>query len=325
MSRYQLLPELTEDEYAALRDDIAARGVQVPIEIDDASGDILDGHHRLRACEELGITNYPVVRRAIVSEDAKITHVLSLNLNRRHLNREQRRELIERLIRRMPEASNVAIAKEAQADDKTVASVRRTLESTSEIPRLERRLGADGKSRPSSPIPRLRVVTDEYSQVGPEDDDDSSQLSSPEQLSSLLQPFMGNRDWKAFHFMEAMSHLDRIHEQWRGEAISLISQPGTPPREACDILRYIAQLPKVELPEYFRKVHSPDVRERNDALTVAAGKQRMPDPRLVCLHVVMQELKRAAGLFPHDPMTSRFRDVIADIDSIMKAIAEEAA
>ena len=50
---YQLLPPLTYDEYQALKADIATRGVQVPIERDEA-GNVLDGHHRLRAVGSWG-------------------------------------------------------------------------------------------------------------------------------------------------------------------------------------------------------------------------------------------------------------------------------
>ena len=92
-AQYQLLPDLTEEEYAALKADIEARGVQVPIELDD-TGAVLDGHHRLRACEELGIDEYPTIIRAGMDDDEKREHVLALNLDRRHLTREQRQELV---------------------------------------------------------------------------------------------------------------------------------------------------------------------------------------------------------------------------------------
>ena len=95
INQYQLLPDLSPDEYAALRDDIALRGVMVPVEIDDDLN-ILDGHHRVMICEELGI-DYPVITRKDMSEDEKIEHVLSLNLNRRHLNDGQMKELISEL------------------------------------------------------------------------------------------------------------------------------------------------------------------------------------------------------------------------------------
>lgn len=94
--KYQLLPQLSEDEYQSLKADIAERGVQVPVEYDDA-GNILDGHHRVRACLELGIKDWPSIVRGSMTEEQKIEHVLSLNLNRRHLTREQRRELVIKL------------------------------------------------------------------------------------------------------------------------------------------------------------------------------------------------------------------------------------
>lgn len=47
-----LLPCLSEGEFEALKADIAARGVQVPVEYDE-HGNILDGHHRVCACQEL--------------------------------------------------------------------------------------------------------------------------------------------------------------------------------------------------------------------------------------------------------------------------------
>lgn len=80
---YQLLPPLTAEAYAALRADIAARGVMVPIERDE-SGAILDGHNRAAIAAELGI-DAPSVTRVGMSEAQKREHVLKLNLLRRQL------------------------------------------------------------------------------------------------------------------------------------------------------------------------------------------------------------------------------------------------
>jgi len=41
--QYQIFPNLAPDEYEALKADIKARGVRVPVEYDEA-GAILDGH-----------------------------------------------------------------------------------------------------------------------------------------------------------------------------------------------------------------------------------------------------------------------------------------
>ena len=84
LAAYQILPPLTADEYAALKADIAAHGVLVPVELDEA-GQVLDGHHRLRAAAELGLAEVPTVVRTGLSEDAKREHALRLNLLRRHL------------------------------------------------------------------------------------------------------------------------------------------------------------------------------------------------------------------------------------------------
>lgn len=81
---FQLFDPLRDEEYEALKADIAKRGVLVPVEYDE-HGNVLDGHHRIRACEELGITEFPSVTRTGLDEAGKQEHVLKLNLLRRHL------------------------------------------------------------------------------------------------------------------------------------------------------------------------------------------------------------------------------------------------
>jgi len=80
---YQVLPQLGPEERAALKADIAARGILVPVERDE-DGNILDGHQRASIAAELGI-EVPTVVRAGLSEQEKIEHALKLNLLRRHL------------------------------------------------------------------------------------------------------------------------------------------------------------------------------------------------------------------------------------------------
>jgi ParB-like chromosome segregation protein Spo0J len=89
---YQVMPDLGADEFAALKADISERGVLIPVEYDE-DGNILDGHHRVRACQELGLADWPRFIRKGLSEDEKRTHALVLNLTRRHLTKEQRTPL----------------------------------------------------------------------------------------------------------------------------------------------------------------------------------------------------------------------------------------
>jgi len=76
----ELIPEMSDEEYAALRDDIEARGLVEPILLLDDK--ILDGRHRYRACAELGIE--PKFARYVDGDP--IGRVISANLRRRHLS-----------------------------------------------------------------------------------------------------------------------------------------------------------------------------------------------------------------------------------------------
>lgn len=150
--QYQLLPDLATDEFDALKADIAERGVMVPIEFDE-DGNVLDGHHRLRVCAELGITEYPCVTRAGMSEDEKREHVLALNLDRRHLTRQQRQELVARLraegwsLRRIADRLHVT-APTVQQDLTAVRNLTPDTEPASTV------TGADGKQYPATRPPR---------------------------------------------------------------------------------------------------------------------------------------------------------------------------
>lgn len=86
-----IFPLMTGQEFDALVNDIAEHGQAEPIWLYD--GQVLDGRNRYRACMELGIV--PDVREYTGNDPHAF--VVSLNLHRRHLTREQRDELIRTL------------------------------------------------------------------------------------------------------------------------------------------------------------------------------------------------------------------------------------
>lgn len=96
---YQHLPNLSDKEYQALKADIKTAGVLVPVDIDE-EGNILDGHHRIRACQELGIKNWPTVVRSGMSDQEKHEYVYRVNVNRRQLDKEWKRQEAERLAKK---------------------------------------------------------------------------------------------------------------------------------------------------------------------------------------------------------------------------------
>lgn len=155
MDNYQVMPPLSDLEYQELKSSIAKYGVQVAIEYDE-DGNILDGHHRLQACKELGIQNIPKVVKMGMAEPQKLDYALMVNVTRRQLSREQKQELIRQQLKRTPEKSNRQIAELTGVSDKTVGSQRKELESTAEIPQFTTNVGADGKVRPRKPVTLYR-------------------------------------------------------------------------------------------------------------------------------------------------------------------------
>lgn len=89
----ELFPVMDEAAFAALVADIAAHGQREPILILD--GQVIDGRHRLRACEQLGLA--PLVRQVSADDGDPFGLVVSLNLHRRHLNESQRAMVAARL------------------------------------------------------------------------------------------------------------------------------------------------------------------------------------------------------------------------------------
>ena len=145
--KYQVMPRMPPEQFEALKADIAERGVLVPIDVDE-NGDILDGYHRHRACTELGITDFPSIVRPGLSEEAKRIFARKSNMLRRHLSRKQVRALIAEQLKDTPSWANNRIGQVLGADSKTVKAVRNQLEATSEIPKFDKLVGADGKARP---------------------------------------------------------------------------------------------------------------------------------------------------------------------------------
>ena len=87
----KLLPKMSDEEFAELRASIQAEGQHYPI-VANEDLEVLDGHHRFKACVELGIEPDFEVRKF---EDKLLEKkfVIEANLRRRHLNKFQLVEL----------------------------------------------------------------------------------------------------------------------------------------------------------------------------------------------------------------------------------------
>jgi hypothetical protein len=150
-----LFPLMSESELRELGENIKTHGLKSRLKL--YKGKLLDGRNRLEAMELVGVAvdwrdDVAALGCPFDHLDERVDpydYVIALNLHRRHLTSEQKRELIAKILKAKPETSNRKIAKQTKADHKTVAAVRRDLESIGEIPQLEKSTGSDGKQRKS--------------------------------------------------------------------------------------------------------------------------------------------------------------------------------
>jgi hypothetical protein len=157
----ELFPLLEGEEYDQLCDDIEEHGLREPIVICD--GDILDGRNRYRACVARKVE--PQFRELPESIDP-FDFVVSANLHRRHLTPAQRREVVDAVLKQMPEKSNREIARKTGVSHPTVASAREDLESTGKIYQLNKTTGKDGKKRPAKKMRPVAPAREELEHGG---------------------------------------------------------------------------------------------------------------------------------------------------------------
>lgn len=145
---YQILPRLTDQEYAELKSDIRENGVRVPIDVDE-EGVVIDGHHRAWITAELGID---CPRRVVrnLSDEQKRSHAIAVNVHRRTLSREQKRELIAKSLKADPQLSDRQHAERTGVSPTTVGTVRAEMEAVGDVSKLDTRMDATGRRQPAS-------------------------------------------------------------------------------------------------------------------------------------------------------------------------------
>lgn len=167
---YQVMPPLTEDERADLEQSIKANGVLVPVLIDDG-GDIIDGHHRAEIADRLGIEYLQITKVGTPAELRTLAY--SLNLHRRHLSREQKRELVETSLKADPQLSDREHSRRTSVSPTTAAKVRSDLEESDQLDtfstRVDPRTGNVSQSatqppRPAAGLSRSPALSTLYAQ-----------------------------------------------------------------------------------------------------------------------------------------------------------------
>jgi phage N-6-adenine-methyltransferase len=174
----ELFPLMEGGDFAELVADIAAHGQREPIVMYD--GMILDGRNRWRACQQLGLA--PVYREWDGVGDPE-AFVISLNLHRRHLTREQRAELMRTL-----RARGMTLQKIADAVGVSHETVRR---ATSDFTNVNSEIVNErGQSRPAHYAPREVAPELEADDEAPYEAPDDYELNRQQILEANRQGAM---------------------------------------------------------------------------------------------------------------------------------------
>lgn len=139
-----VLPDLHQDEYDALKDSIQQLGQLEPVVL-AGDGSVIDGRHRLRACEDLGIEPWHVV----LDGPSDRTSTLAANAVRRQLSSQQKERLASAELVYDSTRSDRRIAAVIGVSHPFVARVRRNLERLGDVETVSTRTDALGREQPA--------------------------------------------------------------------------------------------------------------------------------------------------------------------------------
>jgi hypothetical protein len=156
----ELFPLLDPEALLEMCDDIRKHGLRESIKlfVEGETVSLIDGRNRLDAMEMAGkpiVKNGEIDRDVVLTEEVQANsnpydYAVSVNIHRRHLTMEEKRELAAKLVKADPHRSNRAIAKQAKVDHKTVAAVRAEQEGRGEIPHVAKRTDTKGRRQPAA-------------------------------------------------------------------------------------------------------------------------------------------------------------------------------
>lgn len=124
-----IVPEMTPEDFGRLKESIAQRGFLVEHSIVLFEGRILDGGHRYKAAQQLGVT--PTFREFIGSEAQARAFILASNADRRHLTKSQVAQVFVNANALAPEKSQLTtkqISAQSGATEKAVRDAQKLRE-----------------------------------------------------------------------------------------------------------------------------------------------------------------------------------------------------
>ncbi len=217
---FQVMPDLSADDYQDLKADIAANGVTVPVVVDQRDR-VVDGHHRLLIADELDLDTDEIPFREVHVSDPASGRDMAwrLNAHRRQLTREQKRAALERSLRVDPQLSDRQHGERVGVHHSTVGARREALESTGEISQSATRESRDGRVRPAAQLRRESMPDTNPTPVVPDASAHPVPTPAPHHVAST--------DFEAIRRREVLATAhharDRIVSALRVDAVAIVA------------------------------------------------------------------------------------------------------
>lgn len=206
----EIFPVMDEVAFAALVADIATHGQREPILLHN--GQVIDGRHRLRACEQLELA--PLVNDVSAAGDP-FGLVISLNLHRRHLT-ESQRALVAAKLANMPQSpgtnQHTELAANLPRPALTQAAAGALLNVSERTVRAASRVHTHGTAELVAAVESGEMAVSTAAQLArlPVDDQRAALAKTPEEIRAIAREVKSRIDQAGVCGKSAVRIFDRI-------------------------------------------------------------------------------------------------------------------
>lgn len=285
-------------DLASLSNSIERYGLLHPIVIDD-EGNLVAGGRRLEAVKLLGWSSVAVTRLGELSENERRAIELEENLRRKDLTTYEQNRTLGQL---------VATVREIEVEESSDAIDSGCAESAQPELRPQNRPQPGSLRRVSQRIGiPVKTINDAQHHV------------------ETADAFPVMQSWPQYRVLEARQHLNALPKDERGQAVALISEPGTPPDTAVGMLANLAKMPRPERAEIYTLYASTDDHERGRAKAAAARLPPKPSPALIAWELAETEIKRAIKATADESIRARGAEARGIVRAIISQLEESYA
>jgi ParB-like chromosome segregation protein Spo0J len=218
-----VFPMMSDEELAALGEDIKKNGLKHAILGLKDSGEVIDGRNRLEAMERAGIYQDPQLVYPMDDGDDPVSFVISLNIHRRHLTKAQQADLVVAAIKagekpvQVEPVSKGGRGKKNPVKDKALAAAKDHGISESTIKRsLAKAEGRTPQRKPKKSQPPNTGCN--YDPADPRAEDEGEPIADTRRRAwlnmassakEMAESFLSERDHRAL----AVADADEIDEE----------------------------------------------------------------------------------------------------------------